>query len=32
MTTVAYLAVSKGGRTDGNVIWWRPEAMQACAG
>src|ERR1700726_2488271 len=27
MTTVAYLAVSKGGRTEGNVIWWRPEAV-----
>ena len=27
MTTVAYLAVSKGGRTEGNVIWWRPEAI-----
>lgn len=27
MTTVAYLAVSKGGRTEGNAIWWRPEAM-----
>ena len=27
MTTVAYLAVSKGGRTEGNLIWWRPEAM-----
>src|SRR5947208_8775455 len=27
MTTVAYLAVSEGGRTEGNVIWWRPEAI-----
>src|SRR5215218_930970 len=27
MTTVAYLAVTKGGRTEGNVIWWRPEAI-----
>src|SRR6185295_20286409 len=27
MTTVAYLAVTKGGRTEGDVIWWRPEAM-----
>jgi 2,4-dienoyl-CoA reductase-like NADH-dependent reductase (Old Yellow Enzyme family) len=27
MTTVAYLAVSKGGRTEGNVLWWRPEAI-----
>ena len=27
MTTVAYLAVTKGGRTEGHVIWWRPEAI-----
>src|SRR5215468_7379751 len=27
MTTVAYLAVSKGGRTEGKQIYWRPEAM-----
>ena len=26
MTTVAYLAVSPGGRTEGKQIWWRPEA------
>lgn len=27
MTTVAYLAVSPGGRTEGRQIYWRPEAM-----
>src|SRR6202034_2093840 len=27
MTTVAYLAVSPGGRTEGNGIWMRPEAV-----
>ena len=27
MTTVAYLAVSPGGRTEGEQIWWRPEAV-----
>jgi 2,4-dienoyl-CoA reductase-like NADH-dependent reductase (Old Yellow Enzyme family) len=27
MTTVAYCAVSKEGRTDGRQIYWRPEAM-----
>ena len=27
MTTVAYLAVSPGGRTEGKQIWWRPEAI-----
>jgi 2,4-dienoyl-CoA reductase-like NADH-dependent reductase (Old Yellow Enzyme family) len=27
MTTVAYLAVTRGGRTQGPVIWWRPEAI-----
>jgi 2,4-dienoyl-CoA reductase-like NADH-dependent reductase (Old Yellow Enzyme family) len=27
MTTVAYLAVSPGGRTQGKVIWMRPEAV-----
>jgi 2,4-dienoyl-CoA reductase-like NADH-dependent reductase (Old Yellow Enzyme family) len=27
MTTVAYLAVSPGGRTDGAQIHWRPEAI-----
>ena len=27
MTTVAYLAVSPGGRTEGNQIYWRPEAI-----
>jgi 2,4-dienoyl-CoA reductase-like NADH-dependent reductase (Old Yellow Enzyme family) len=27
MTTVAYCAVSKGGRTEGNGIWMRPEAV-----
>ena len=27
MTTVAYLAVSPEGRTEGNQIWWRPEAI-----
>ena len=27
MTTVAYLAVSPGGRTEGWQIWWRPEAV-----
>jgi 2,4-dienoyl-CoA reductase-like NADH-dependent reductase (Old Yellow Enzyme family) len=27
MTTVAYLAVSPGGRTEGRQIWWRPEAV-----
>src|SRR6201992_2076155 len=27
MTTVAYCAVSQGGRTEGNGIWMRPEAM-----
>jgi 2,4-dienoyl-CoA reductase-like NADH-dependent reductase (Old Yellow Enzyme family) len=27
MTTVAYLAVTPGGRTQGPVIWWRPEAI-----
>lgn len=27
MTTVAYLAVSPGGRTEGRQIWWRPEAI-----
>ena len=28
MTTVAYLAVAPGGRTDCKQIYWRPEAMQ----
>lgn len=27
MTTVAYLAVTPGGRTDGAQIYWRPEAL-----
>jgi 2,4-dienoyl-CoA reductase-like NADH-dependent reductase (Old Yellow Enzyme family) len=27
MTTVAYLAVSKGGRTEGKQIYWRPDAI-----
>jgi 2,4-dienoyl-CoA reductase-like NADH-dependent reductase (Old Yellow Enzyme family) len=27
MTTVAYLGVTQGGRTEGNGIWWRPEAI-----
>ncbi|MET0700258.1 MAG: NADH:flavin oxidoreductase [Mycobacterium sp.] len=27
MTTVAYLAVTPGGRTQGKVIWMRPEAV-----
>ena len=27
MTTVAYCAVSPGGRTDGNQMWMRPEAL-----
>ncbi|MGY4653339.1 NADH:flavin oxidoreductase [Mycobacterium sp. URHB0021] len=27
MTTVAYLAVSPGGRTEGKQIWWRPEVL-----
>ena len=27
MTTVAYCAVSPGGRTDGGQIWMRPEAV-----
>src|SRR5260370_5184669 len=27
MTTVAYLAVSPGGRTQGRQIWWRPEPV-----
>jgi 2,4-dienoyl-CoA reductase-like NADH-dependent reductase (Old Yellow Enzyme family) len=27
MTTVAYLAVSAGGRTEGAQIYWRPEAI-----
>ena len=27
MTTVAYCAVAKEGRTDGRQIYWRPEAM-----
>src|SRR5882757_2562783 len=27
MTTVAYLAVTPGGRTQGTQIWWRPEAI-----
>src|SRR5215831_10079673 len=27
MTTVAYCAVSPGGRTSGNQIWMRPEAV-----
>jgi hypothetical protein len=27
MTTVAYLAVSPGGRTEGRQIWWRREAV-----
>jgi 2,4-dienoyl-CoA reductase-like NADH-dependent reductase (Old Yellow Enzyme family) len=27
MTTVAYCAVSPGGRTEGNGIWMRPEAV-----
>jgi 2,4-dienoyl-CoA reductase-like NADH-dependent reductase (Old Yellow Enzyme family) len=27
MTTVAYLAVSPGGRTEGAQIYWRPEAV-----
>jgi 2,4-dienoyl-CoA reductase-like NADH-dependent reductase (Old Yellow Enzyme family) len=27
MTTVAYLAVSPGGRTEGKQIWWRQEAI-----
>jgi 2,4-dienoyl-CoA reductase-like NADH-dependent reductase (Old Yellow Enzyme family) len=28
MTTVAYTAVSKGGRTNGGQIWMRPEAVR----
>ena len=27
MTTVAYCAVSPGGRTDGSGLWMRPEAL-----
>ena len=27
MTTVAYCAVSPGGRTDGKQVWMRPEAV-----
>jgi 2,4-dienoyl-CoA reductase-like NADH-dependent reductase (Old Yellow Enzyme family) len=27
MTTVAYCAVSREGRTDGNQVWWRAEAL-----
>src|ERR1700729_458048 len=27
MTTVAYCAVSPGGRTEGNGLWMRPEAV-----
>src|SRR5436305_12891353 len=27
MTTVAYCAVSQGGRTEGNGLWMRPEAV-----
>src|ERR1700754_5088325 len=27
MTNVAYCAVSPGGRTDFDQIWWRPEAI-----
>jgi 2,4-dienoyl-CoA reductase-like NADH-dependent reductase (Old Yellow Enzyme family) len=27
MTTVAYLAVTPGGRTEGRQIYWRPEAL-----
>ena len=27
MTTVAYLAVRPGGRTEGRQIYWRPEAI-----
>lgn len=27
MTTVAYLAVAPEGRTEGNQVWWRDEAM-----
>jgi len=27
MTTVAYCAVSQGGRTEGNAIWMRPEVV-----
>src|SRR6185437_10070986 len=27
MTTVAYCAVSQGGRTDGSGLWMRPEAV-----
>ncbi|MCB0934113.1 MAG: NADH:flavin oxidoreductase [Mycobacterium sp.] len=27
MTTVAYCAVSRGGRTDGSALWMRPEAV-----
>jgi len=27
MTTVAYCAVSPGGRTEGNALWMRPEAV-----
>jgi 2,4-dienoyl-CoA reductase-like NADH-dependent reductase (Old Yellow Enzyme family) len=27
MTTVAYCAVSREGRTDGRQVWWRDEAM-----
>jgi 2,4-dienoyl-CoA reductase-like NADH-dependent reductase (Old Yellow Enzyme family) len=27
MTTVAYCAVSRGGRTDGHALWMRPEAV-----
>jgi 2,4-dienoyl-CoA reductase-like NADH-dependent reductase (Old Yellow Enzyme family) len=27
MTTVAYCAVSPGGRTDGKQLWMRPEAL-----
>ncbi|WP_237569846.1 NADH:flavin oxidoreductase [Mycolicibacterium lacusdiani] len=32
MTTVAYLAVSPGGRTDGAQIYWRPEAIAGLRG
>ena len=27
MTTVAYCAVSREGRTDGHQIYWRPDAL-----
>lgn len=31
MTTVAYCAVSRGGRTDGSGLWMRPEAVPGLA-